>query len=197
MDEEFWQLLQGRVGAILAAYPKGIAEYRLIRLLRDEYQLLPRGDLAEPLVLFRVHFVLFHALYRLRERLWAQAEAHLVIDPLRIVLEPYRAGRDGLEARDALRAYYMDLRHLEETGAEEVAALLDDFWRGLAAGGRSDGALEVLGLSEPVDFPTIKRRYRELAMRHHPDRGGDTATLQRLNDAMDTLQRSHGARGRR
>jgi len=27
----------------------------------------------------------------------------------------------------------------------------------------------------------IKKRYRQLAMKHHPDRGGDTATMQEIN----------------
>ena len=43
----------------------------------------------------------------------------------------------------------------------------------------------------------LKREYRRLAMLHHPDRGGDTATMQAINaayaDALDRLQRQHNA----
>ena len=34
--------------------------------------------------------------------------------------------------------------------------------------------LRVLGLIPPVDPEVVKRKYRELAMANHPDRGGDT-----------------------
>jgi hypothetical protein len=39
----------------------------------------------------------------------------------------------------------------------------------------------------------IKRLYRELAMMHHPDRGGDTATMQAINTAYhNALERKSG-----
>lgn len=36
----------------------------------------------------------------------------------------------------------------------------------------------------------IKSRFRELAMEHHPDRGGDTATMQEVIAKVDELLRS-------
>lgn len=33
----------------------------------------------------------------------------------------------------------------------------------------------------------VKRRYKELAMRHHPDRGGDTATMQEINNEYESI----------
>lgn len=40
----------------------------------------------------------------------------------------------------------------------------------------------------------IKALYRELAMRHHPDRGGDTATMQEINrQYTQALKRCDGA----
>lgn len=33
----------------------------------------------------------------------------------------------------------------------------------------------------------LKARYRKLAMQYHPDRGGDTATMQAINDQHDRL----------
>ena len=32
------------------------------------------------------------------------------------------------------------------------------------------------------DLETLKKRYRELANKHHPDRGGDTAVFQKINN---------------
>jgi hypothetical protein len=39
----------------------------------------------------------------------------------------------------------------------------------------------------PATAEELKAAYRKLAMKHHPDRGGDTATMQAINDEYDTL----------
>jgi len=52
--------------------------------------------------------------------------------------------------------------------------------------GRRSPASSAAGL--PVWEPVVGRWYRELVMRHHPDRGGDTRVMQALNDAHDKLR---------
>lgn len=37
----------------------------------------------------------------------------------------------------------------------------------------------------------IKKLYRELAMKHHPDRGGNTAVMQSINSAYHAALESH------
>jgi len=88
---------------------------------------------------------------------------------------------------DPLCSYYLDLNQLHATGAEEVATLLNAFWVNMGRADRRGHALQILGLSDPVDVTTIRRRYRELVMTHHPDRGGETARLQLLNAAVANL----------
>ncbi|MFH0895852.1 MAG: J domain-containing protein [Bacteroidota bacterium] len=36
----------------------------------------------------------------------------------------------------------------------------------------------------------VKRRYKELAMKHHPDRGGDTATMQQINCEYESMMKN-------
>ena len=45
----------------------------------------------------------------------------------------------------------------------------------------------VLGVDPEADTPTIRRAYRELARRHHPDFGGDTRHMISLNEAWHVL----------
>ncbi|VAW86545.1 hypothetical protein MNBD_GAMMA18-476, partial [hydrothermal vent metagenome] len=49
-------------------------------------------------------------------------------------------------------------------------------------------ALSQLGLKAPVTDEQIRRRYKELVMQHHPDRGGNEQQLQALNQAMAVLK---------
>ena len=44
-----------------------------------------------------------------------------------------------------------------------------------------------LGVTKTASPDDIKRAYRKLASQHHPDKGGDTATFQKIQAAYETL----------
>lgn len=44
-----------------------------------------------------------------------------------------------------------------------------------------------LGVAKTASQDEIKKAYRKLASKHHPDKGGDTATFQKIQTAYDTL----------
>lgn len=191
MHDQQWTDLEQRVQAILEAQPSGLSEYEIIRRLADDgytaFQERLCGDNAR---LFRVHFTLFHVLYRLRERLLSEHRGELHISPLRIALHTCRqapADNRHLSGHDPLRDYYLDLKHLDNTSAADVDALLHGFWSRLADDTKRGEALRVLGLDDPVDDEAIKHRYRRLVMRLHPDRGGDDQHLREVNAAMSIL----------
>jgi molecular chaperone DnaJ len=50
-------------------------------------------------------------------------------------------------------------------------------------------ALSVLGLPPTATPQQIKRRYRSLAKRYHPDMGGDPRQMQRLIAAYEVLMK--------
>ncbi len=182
--------LQQRLLDILRQQPTGLGEYELLKQLQKEQHIgFPRTSLTNNLALFRMHFLLFHLLYRLRDQLWEEHSGYLHITPLQIQLQLYQSGSAALCGHDALRDYYLDITPLYETTEDEVKERLQWFWKKFAAGEERQQALQTLALSEPVDYAAIKRRYRELAAQHHPDRGGDTAEFQAINHAMGVLER--------
>jgi hypothetical protein len=61
---------------------------------------------------------------------------------------------------------------------------------GLAAGDLYDPQLlSLLGLPPYAGLSEVKKRYRELAKRHHPDHGGDSEKFIELLDAYEKLTR--------
>ena len=46
----------------------------------------------------------------------------------------------------------------------------------------------VLGVGANASPEQVRERYRELAMAHHPDRGGDAAEMRRINDAYERIR---------
>lgn len=46
---------------------------------------------------------------------------------------------------------------------------------------------ETLGVERQADASAIKKAYRKLASKHHPDRGGDAEQFKKVQEAYDTL----------
>ncbi len=183
--------LAKQLRAILEACPQGIAEHALLkRLQADNPSDFPARLFADDLALFRAHFLLFHALYKLRDTLLAEGVGGLQIDPLTIRLLPLdESSSVAISLHDPMRDYYLRLDNLADTTATDVEALLGGFWLRFYAGSRRAEALSVLGLPADSDLVTAQRRYRKLAMAHHPDRGGDAATFQAIQEAIAILRR--------
>jgi hypothetical protein len=181
---------------LLQAAPAGIGEYQLIQQLKDHHCThIPHLPLTDKLVLFRTHFLVFNALYRLREQLLAEQAAFVQINPLCIQLLPYQAGSTELSEHDPLRDYYLDMSQLSSTDEEAVEKLLASFWTRMQGGEEKRAALELFELAEDshaLNFGVIKHRYRQLVSIHHPDRGGSTTRLQSINKAMEILERYYG-----
>ncbi len=169
-------------------HAQGISEFDLLRRLQRQgfFAFLSPAP-APPAALFRAHFLLFHALYRLHDQLVVNQQGRLQISALCIRRLTWNPGSHALAAADRLRAYYLDWSNLDNTDEQAVADLLADFWRRFERLEDRADALAQLGLEDPVDDATIKLTWRRLAMAHHPDRGGDAAELQAINAAVDYL----------
>ena len=174
--------------------PDRCSEYELIQKLRDkglftidEHELLSSNSL----VMFQIHFTVYHVLYRLRDRFRKNREFELELSPVAIQLKKYIKGDTALTEHDPLQEYYLDIDNFGETDSKDVDEMLDRFWSRLGNSERRVEALKELGLVDPVKNEDIRKQYRRMAMKHHPDRGGDADKLQRINAAISVLLNSY------
>ena len=174
---------------ILQLHPEGLSEYDLLQHLRgDTRSGFETGRLDDSAELFRTHFLLFHALYQLRERLRSSQSGDMDIHALSIRCHPFSVMTShALAQPDPLRSYYLDMANLTGTTREDVEAMLGRFWACFGRYDRRREALAVLDLPDDADGVAILHQYRRLAMQHHPDRGGDPGKLQAIHAAMTIL----------
>lgn len=194
--------LQQTLLEVIQAHPNGVAEHSLLKQLSQAgYDTFTPS--LDPLELFQAHFLLFHILYRLAD-IWRQAgHGDLVINCLNIYFQASASSTSGadlnqqaLKTDDSLKRYYLDYQQYRDTQMQDVIDLLDGFWKKLgglawAQDDEIQAAKQTLNL--PLDdTPTliqINHQYRKLCFIHHPDRGGNTADFQKINQSAELLKR--------
>ncbi len=185
-------LIEG-IRCILEVAIEPLSEYELIQMLNEQGWSLPTNA-NDSLDLFTSHFLVFNALYQLQVYYWAE-DKYLEISALAIqlhsVIKKESSSTDVAHytSDEALRAYYLDMTQLTNATEDSVNQLLNQFWERLLANDDSDKALAIFSLELPVTYSEIKKRYRSLAMEHHPDRGGDLVKFKEVNWAFGVLQR--------
>lgn len=173
-----------------------VGEHSLIRHLDERECFLSFQQEPANLRLFRKHFVTRHCLYSLQSSL--SSDWFLDIGMLNICLcrnEHVAGSTPKAEASQvggtdaALRAYYLDLTHLEQADEATVEGLLKSFWQRFAAHAQNPEALAVLELDETASWADVQIAFRRKAQRAHPDRGGSAAEFAALQEAYVTLRK--------
>ncbi|MHB1665962.1 J domain-containing protein [Thiomonas sp.] len=98
-----------------------------------------------------------------------------------------------LSVQENIRAIAKTIEALRGIARWGASDLLDRAFRGFEALPAPQAARdwrEVLG--HPENLGAAKRRYKEMAQRHHPDRGGDRAAWDELQEAWDAAQAAYG-----
>lgn len=195
-------------------FQRGVSEYELIEILKKApYQFFDDASLREPLMLFKTHFIVFHALYQLKRSWIEQGEGVLDIHTLNIKLNQESAHSDknsthgdnykdkesqdkvgAITEADALAEYYLDWGNFEKADRKSVDALLNAFWHRMASGNAHTFEQEdiadahaLLGLpqDEHVSLSVLKRVYKKALQLVHPDKGG---TQQEAQDVIHAYQ---------
>ena len=179
-------------------FKEGISEYELInQLKKPPYCFFDEDALADPLILFQTHFILFHALYLLRSD-WRQAKlGELTISALKIQLSGIQASQKGIAPNDPLADYYLDWHNLLKTNDDDVEKLLTSFWSKMAgiesievySSAQINAAVADLSFDslDGLNKQALKQQYRKLQHEYHPDKGGTVEQAQRILRAYTIL----------
>jgi hypothetical protein len=175
-------------------------EYAIITHLQSLGR-LGKNVLSSPLSLFRCHFLIHNALYRLKYLALSHKQYNISISSMSITLNPYDTcpttntflpDTSELGPCSKLGLFYLDLTQLNQTQEQDVNNLLDQFWKKFYNPQQKNQALTTLKIHPDeqvnIDFKSIKKQYRRLVMQHHPDRGGDANKLIAIQQAMQCLE---------
>ncbi len=176
--------------SILETHPNGITEYQLIHLLQQE-GVLSFGDnsLNQPLILFRIHFLIFHLLYHIKLA-QLQKKQDLFISALNIKFIDYVPGHSGLSPIDRLMHFYLDLSYWTSIKESDVEDWLYQFWNKINEKEKNE-ALALFALSSEASEELIKKTYRKLCMQFHPDRpSGNEDMFKKIHSAWKVLSKS-------
>ncbi len=85
--------------------------------------------------------------------------------------------------------FFFDHGNFYNVSEGEVNTMIEGFWKKYNALMTASPALAALGLSEGASWEEIKQRYRDLASKHHPDKGGDPLLFIEIRRAYESLKR--------
>ena len=191
--------------ASLKKHPTGFSEYTLIQAI-EAAGVFDALDTQADLALFQKHFLTMNALYHLQTIFWEEEALYLSISALNIHLMPHSEESHNKEPNnkdrattssatlpeqsrnEALKSYYLDWSHYNEADEASVIRLLNSFWQRLLNPEQRQQALDILEIAEQApDHATIKRQFRQLAAKHHPDKGGDAVSFIAIREAYEVL----------
>ncbi|WP_434361868.1 DnaJ domain-containing protein [Parasalinivibrio latis] len=186
-----WPILE-----ILQKEAKRWMVHHLLAELQKE-QIIETLDDDPNLDLFKRNFLIMNALYQLQmmllPRQWLQVES---MDIRLMWATSSTSDSCQVNAEDPLRQYYMNWSNYD-ANSEEVDELLSSFWRKYhkKIGASSEitldrrQALSVLGLDENASDRDIRRSWRKMALKWHPDRPqGDATVFRQMCEAWQSLR---------
>ncbi len=184
--------LHNEIKKFIISHSEGFKEFELMKHLEENNDCIKSVDGTDELSLFKKHFLIMNALYKLQDCYWEEDKARLHISATRIYLKKFTDGdtyvhpsTDNSNAK--LKEYYLEWSNLIEMSQQSVEQLLDEFWIKYYAIDKRSDALKLLGLSAQASHKEIKTKFKNLAARHHPDKGGDADTFIQIRNAYEIL----------
>ncbi|EGM78624.1 DnaJ-class molecular chaperone with C-terminal Zn finger domain protein [Rheinheimera sp. A13L] len=194
MHTELQDDLVTALEAFLLSRQGEISEQELLHQLKAFFP-EPRS-LAVDSLLFQQHFILYHHLFVLQAQ-WQQEQVALLhIGYAKVIVYTVTALPDNAMAlwqeQQDKAAYYLDWQNMRAMTDDKLQTVLDEFWKKLALY-QQNKTLDTAVLQKkwqlvrPYSVAQLKKNYRQQALRLHPDKGGDAAAFQLLQQEYQWL----------
>ncbi|MCG9707599.1 DnaJ domain-containing protein [Pseudoalteromonas shioyasakiensis] len=186
IDEIFYLLLEQPVWKV-HTLTSALSESGKIEQLDND----PQKDL------FKRNFLVMNALYQLQTQLAPEQQLQIASLHIELVNEQIS---NALENHDPLRDYYLDWQNYDTT-SDEIDAMLTDFWQRFSSYSPKRVILslsqqQLLELQQAWQLPTnfsekqLQKRWRQLALKHHPDRQGCAIEFKKIQLEYEQLKAS-------
>lgn len=184
---------------LLIEQKQSFNEAQLLRQLCESNQAIFQSSLfSDDLALFQSHFILFNALHRLNNTGQDSATFSIEIDPSNIVAHFYQETSTDTEIKSfskvdsIMRDYYLDWQNYDKTNKEDVEELLNNFWQKFSFMPTEPkditAQLQRMGFAELPNKIELKKSFKALSLKYHPDKGGDQTQFQQLLVDYQTIK---------
>lgn len=184
IDEIFCLLIRQPIWKV-HTLASALSETNHIKALDDD----PQKDL------FKRNFLVMNALYQLQLQLLPDYHLHIASLHIELVNTP---SHTALLQAEPLRDYYLDW-HNYVTSNDEIAALLDNFWQhfGQQTSVNTTKKLTPLqhqeirerwNLNTEYSLKDVQKRWRQLALKHHPDKQGSAVVFKQIQGEYEQLK---------
>lgn len=177
---------------VLCERAGSLAIHQLLQQVKKRYTIPPLDSDAQVAV-YKLNWLIMNALYQLQTDFYQQGY-YLHISTLDIHLEALSDNANAEvkpSSNEALRDYYLDWRRFSETSKEQVEDLLAGMWRYAISDEKAQNAYTILGLEPHTTIAQVRKRYRHLASRYHPDKGGTAEEFMQVREAYEIIMKMH------
>lgn len=173
--------------------PEGITEFEIIKMLEAKEYFNNLAD-EDELALFQKHFITMNALYQLQLSLWENDAIYLDITSVRVsVVTEYcseKSSYNALSETSSVREYYLDWENYNKTDQEQVLEMLNSFWQMYFNQDKLISAYKTLELAQREPINVVKKQYRKLVTKCHPDKGGSHSDFIAVRQAYEVIKQS-------
>jgi len=172
----------------LRAHDGSSSEYSLLRHIQT-VQPDFFNSLQENASLYKKHFYLINKLYQLSDSMKDYGE-YIDISPVEIRILKLETAKNKLAELDPLREFYLEQENLN-LSEKEVSDMLTQFWEKYLAIEEKAESIQILELQDEdvLSIGVIKKRFNQLALKLHPDKGGNQDDFDRLKKAYNSLRK--------
>ena len=170
-----------------------VLECRKVYKIYELVNVIPASSMFSDdklIALYQKLFVLHNSLQRLQGRRSDRGYINLDVGLVDVKLNYLSVPDTSRQHLPQEQMFFFDAHLFENITADQVQKLIDQFWLNSASSSEQKHAYDFFGINDDASWSSIKKRYRELSNRYHPDKGGDPEQFMKMQEAYNCLRKT-------